>query len=244
MTILSSPQVIHFGILIPCFNHQDRLRILLKRIAENRWRWAPNVDELLVIDDGSEPPVADSFTTGEKISVIRMKTNGGKGAALKAGFRNLLKHRRLSCIVTLDADLQHPPEYIPRFLDRYLTKNADLVLGCRKFRNSEMPWERKLSNRLSSAVVSLVTGRKIIDSQCGYRLYSRRLLENIPLTENGFHLESEAVVRSCRKKYKIVQVAIPTIYGGEKSAIKHFMDTVNFIQVVLGFLKDRLIGNV
>ncbi len=244
LTLHNPPQAIHFGILIPCFNHRKTLGAVLRQIRAVQAKWAPNVAEILVVDDGSHPPIAPMTFPDEKISIVRLKKNMGKGAALKAGFKNLLERPGLNCIVTLDADLQHAPADIPCFLSAYQTKNADLVIGCRQFRESKMPWDRKLSNRLSSAIISLVTGKKIADSQCGFRLYSRRLLETIPLRENRFHLESEMVLHCCRNQYKIEFVSIPTIYNGEGSAIRRIADTFDFVRVVYRFLKDRLQKNV
>ena len=98
-----------------------------------------------------------------------------------------------------------------------------------------MPFLRVISNRTTSALLSMLTRQKIKDSQCGFRLIQRRVLEDIKLNENGFQLESEFIIEAVKKGYAISFVPIPTIYNQEESNINHLGDTFRFIRL---FIKE------
>ncbi len=232
-----------YGILIPVFNADQLLSKLLDGIALVQ---ASSDKKFLVhlVDDGSTPIIKKYVHTALHIIQSRHMENRGKGAALKSGVGKLLQNDKISAVITLDADLQHPPEYISTFIEAFEKAAADLVIGRRKRDPKIMPPHRMASNYLTSKIVSMVGGQKVDDSQCGYRLYSRRLLETVHPNENRFHLESEFVVRAAWKGYKIQSVDIPTVYNGAPSAIRHVDDTLNFIGLMGRLLKERIRGHV
>ena len=96
-----------------------------------------------------------------------------------------------------------------------------------------MPSHRILSNTLTSALVSLKTGMKIKDSQCGFRLIRKRVLENIQLESRGYEAETEFLIKAARLEFKIEFVPVHTVYGSEKSYMTHWATTMNFIKVLL-----------
>jgi hypothetical protein len=145
-------------------------------------------------------------------------------------------------VIILDADLQHPPQKIPDFISLYRDNSLKLVLGHRARKPGIMPFHRILSNTLTSLIISAITGKFIRDSQCGYRLIDRSLIDAFPVKENGFHFESEFLLKCAWRRVPIGFVSIPTIYGKEKSSIKNIRDTVNFVVLILRLLKERMLG--
>jgi hypothetical protein len=111
--------------------------------------------------------------------------------------------------------------------------NADLVVGLRDRFRSGMPAHRVASNTLTSALVSIKTGRKIKDSQCGFRMIRRLVLQNTSLESTGFEAETEFLIKAAKRGYKIEFVPIQTVYGNEKSYMKNWKTTMNFIKVLL-----------
>jgi len=130
----------------------------------------------------------------------------------------------------MDADGQHEPKYIPAFLDSYNEIAGDLIIGARRISPAVMPLMRVLSNRLTSALIGAKIGRRILDSQCGYRLINRKAYSQIQLDCDGFEIESEMLIKAGRLGMKILWVPISTIYSKEKSYIKGFRDTFRFIK--------------
>jgi glycosyltransferase involved in cell wall biosynthesis len=174
--------------------------------------------EVLVVDDGSRDATAEvARQFGARVHSFA--ANRGKGHALIAGFDLL---RDFDGVVTLDADGQHPPERFPDFV-KAAEAGADLVLGVRE-RTPDMPAMRRVANGLSSGWATFLAGQSVSDSQCGYRLYSRAVLDRTPITPGRYELETEIVVRAARLGFRLTQIEIPTVYGEEKSQINALRD--------------------
>ena len=232
------------GIVTPVFNAAAGLPELIDRLAAvarsiTRWRLI-----MVIVDDGSLPAFPSPGHPHLSIETLRHQKNLGKGAALKTGFAHCLSLSRCHAVVTLDGDLQHPPEVIPRFLSAFEEKRGELIVGRRSWRPGVMPLHRILSNSLTTAVIRLMIGRPAYDSQCGFRLYSRHALTTVHPEENGFHFESEFLIRCGWARLPIAAVPVPTIYNGAPSAIRHLPDTVSFISLILRMIRLRIAGNV
>jgi glycosyltransferase involved in cell wall biosynthesis len=191
---------------------------------------------VLVVDDGSTD---DTAARAEQSGayVLRQVPNQGKGAALRAGFCWAL-NAAYQAVLTLDADGQHDPAEIPKFVDAYLARGADLIIGARDF--IHMPPIRRLANTTGRWAFSWAIGQPIRDNQSGYRLISRRLLE-VVLTSNeaGFEFEIEMIVTCIRRSFILDWVPIRTIYAGEGSHIRPWRHTLNFLRVVWQIRRSR-----
>ncbi|MEJ2637571.1 MAG: glycosyltransferase family 2 protein [Calditrichia bacterium] len=243
-TVSQSQQQIDFkgriGIIIPAFNPRPEvLEELLRRITRI---CAPYDCRVLVVDDGSDQAIEFNNLSHNSVTVLRHPVNRGKGAALKSGFGYFLRQESADAVITIDADLQHPPEKIPEFLEAFAGNAGSIITGYRQRNPRVMPVHRIVSNGLTSLIISLLTGKLVRDSQCGYRLISLDVLQNLPLSEDGFHLESEILIRAGWLGFKIASVPIPTIYNNEKSSIKNVPDTLNFVSLIFQLVKERLSG--
>ena len=199
--------------LVPAYQAAAHLGEVLTRLQ----RAVPGFP-MLVVDDGSRDATADvARMFGARVHSFA--ANRGKGHALLAGFERL---RDYEAIVTLDADGQHAPECVPLFLAAF-EAGADLVLGAR-VRTSDMPAGRRFANALSSGWTTALAGQRISDSQSGFRLYARRLLDRTPITPGRYEVETEIAVRAARLGFRLAEVEIPTVYGEEKSQIRAFRD--------------------
>lgn len=214
--------------LIPAWNEATRIGPI---IAATRAHLS-----VLVVDDGShDGTVAEAERAGA--TVVRHPQNRGKGVALMTGFTWALEHR-YEAVLTLDADGQHDPADIPKFLAAYKSGASDLIIGRRDF--SQIPFPRSWANSSGSWLLSQILGIRILDNQSGYRLYSRRLLEEIELTASGFEMEVEAIIRALRKGMRIDWVDIRTIYGiGKVSHFHPIKDSIRFLQMVWWAWRQR-----
>jgi len=214
------------AVLIPAFNAEYSLAKLV-----NRLRNAIGDVQIIVVDDGSLDRTNEVANSIGAI-VLRHEKNQGKGAALQTGFDFLNKQIGIEFIVTIDADLQHQPEDVPKFLIIQQKTNADIVIGWRERIGTQMPLHRKLSNTITSALVGMRTGVKIKDSQCGFRLIRRTVIERVQLESTGYEAETEFIIKAACRGFKIEFVPVQTIYGTEKSYMRHWATTVNFIKVI------------
>lgn len=191
--------------------------------------------DILVVDDGSESDVREVC---ERFGVyyIKLEKNYGKGYALKEGFKwGMLRGYNL--FATVDGDRQHKAENFQKFLEAI--KSFDIVIGSRRGEISRMDLPRKLSNRITSSFISIMTGKRIEDSQCGYRLIKREVLEKVELKRNRYDLESELLVKGIWMGFKVGFVPI-SVVKSKKSYIKPLRDIFLAISLALEliFLKS------
>ncbi|MCB5249634.1 MAG: glycosyltransferase family 2 protein [Candidatus Cloacimonadales bacterium] len=212
-------------VILPVYNSAGYLWQLVNEICE----YIP-IMQIVAIDDGSTD---NSYETCKSIGIhcIRFKTNQGKGAALKAGFAYGLANK-YEFALTIDSDLQHSPKSIPRFFRKQNYVMADLIIGKRNFSLTKMPFMRVLSNTITSKVVSLLSGQKVYDSQCGYRLYRLERLRNIEITAERYQYETAVILELSKELGKIDYVTIDTIYNDEISYINSIRDIKNFVEVI------------
>jgi glycosyltransferase involved in cell wall biosynthesis len=183
---------------------------------------------VVVVDDGSTDDTAAQAEAAGAF-VIRQVPNAGKGAALRTGFRHALEHDA-PAVVTLDADGQHDPAELPRFIAAFEAGRPELVIGRRDF--AAMPPVRRLSNTLGGLVFSAAVGRRVADNQSGYRLIGRRLMPALlDSDESGFEFEVEMIARCIALGLPLAEVPIRTIYGGEPSHIRPWRHFTEFLRV-------------
>lgn len=207
--------------LIPAWNEVDFIAPIVSAIAERY--------PVLVVDDGSTdstPQVAAELGA----AVVSHKENMGKGIALQTGFKWALDND-YDVVITLDADGQHDPLEIPKFLEVYKQSGADLIIGRRDFR--QMPFPNNFANWIGSFLLSLALGCRILDNQSGYRLHTRQLLQSVDLQAKGFEREVEMIVMAVCKGFRLDWVDIRTIYGtGKKSYFHPWYDSMRFLKMV------------
>lgn len=206
--------------VIPFFNEVNSIKTVVTQTLNF-------VDHIVAINDGSTDGSEREISSIPAVSVINLAQNNGKGFALRQGFEYCLQNN-YQVTVTLDADLQHDPSQIPKLIE--MSSDYDIVVGNRLHDVSSMPFQRRLSNRITSSLLSYKTKNTIIDSQCGFRVYKTNILSNLKTKYSGFEAESEILVLAARNNCKIGFVNIPTIYGREKSKMRP-------IQAILGFIK-------
>ena len=213
---------LHVAALVPAYQAAAHLGEVLARLEA-----LPNRPHVLVVDDGSRDATAE-VARQFGAEVHSFAANRGKGHALLAGFERL---REFDAVVTLDADGQHPPECLPEFVAA-AESGADLVLGRRAI-TDDMPPARRFANRFSSAWCSAIAGQPISDSQCGYRLYRRQVLEKTPVRASRYEVETEMAVRAARLGFKVAHVDIPTVYGDETSHLSPTRDVPRIVAMMI-----------
>jgi len=205
--------------VIPFYNEKETINIVINESSKF-------VEFVFAVNDGSNDGFNNLYEES-KIKFINLNRNYGKGKALSIGFHEAVSEG-FNYVVTLDADLQHEPKYIPKLIEGL--QSFDIVIGNRSKNLKGMPIQRRLSNKLTSFFLTVKTGQNILDSQCGYRAFRAEVLKEVKTNYLGFEAESEILVKAATKGFKIGFVDIPTIYGVEKSKMRH-------VQAIVGFLK-------
>lgn len=166
----------HYGkkflILIPAFNEEERIGEV---ISGCRKYLSKGID-LLVINDGSTDGTL-SVCEREGVDVINTPFNQGIGNALQTGFRYAIENN-YNFLINLDADGQHDPDDLPKFINKLQENNVDIVIGSRflekyKYKGSVI---RVIGIRFFSKLVSLLIRERITDVTSGYRGMNRAAL--------------------------------------------------------------------
>jgi len=192
---------------IPAFNEEATIAMMV--IGSSR-----HVDEVLVCDDGS------SDMTGEiaerlGAEVVRHERNLGKGAAIRSLF-DFSKRLGADIVVTLDADGQHDPDEIPKLLEPILSGKADIVIGSRSLKGSEMPRYRSIGRRALDQATVAAGHVKVADTQSGFRAYSKEAVESLEVTEFGIGVDSEILMKA--EGLRLAEVPVGCKYRGVKGS--------------------------
>lgn len=219
-------------VIIPVHNEEKLLPAVLESILKL------DFFDILIVDDGSTD---NTFGLVSKfpVAALRNKANLGKGAALRQGFDYALNNG-YSDIITADGDGQHRPEDLLAVYKSSLDGGADIVIGNRMHNPIGMPKIRVLTNKLMSYVLSSIASTYIPDTQCGLKLIRSNVIKDLNISTDKFEVESEILLNTINKGYKIKSVDITSVYiEGRKSHIKPFRDTLRFLAYILRNLFNR-----
>lgn len=210
--------------LIPAHNEEKGI----KRVVAEAKKY---LETILVVDDGSEDKTFQEAKEAGAI-ILRYGKNEGKGRALKTGFDFVLKnYSEAEGVIILDGDGQHDPNEIMKFIEIFKKGNFDLVLGERVINKNKMPFLRRAGNFFVSSLVSVKIGQKIIDSQSGFRLFSRRFLDKLKLDSIGYGVETELLLSAAKNRFSITTIPISVNYIN-KNQINFLKDAKIIVSII------------
>jgi len=214
--------------VIPAYNEEARIASVVRGIAGS-------VAGVVVVDDGSSDGTArEAERAGAE--VIRRPSNGGKGAAIRAGLAAALAHG-CTHVLFIDGDGQHRPEEVPALIGA-AEDGAGLVVGERQFSRDQMPRSRYYANVIGSRALSWFIGTEVRDTQSGFRLVGADWLRSLPLTATGYEIETEMLIRLARRGASIVRIPVAAVYADAPSKLRPLRDTTRtcFLAVKYRFL--------
>jgi UDP-N-acetylglucosamine---dolichyl-phosphate N-acetylglucosaminyltransferase len=188
--------------IIPAYNEETTIAEVLKKTK-------PFVDSVIVVNDGSSDNTA-KIAKDNDVFVVEHIINRGLGAAIGTGFEAARK-LGADLAITLDADGQHDPEEISKFIEA-AQNGADVVIGSRMLSRSGMPWYRQVANLLGNLVTLVLFGAWVTDSQSGFRAFTSKALSQIKIKTNRMEVSSELIAEAKRHKLKLTEVPIKAIY--------------------------------
>ena len=219
-----------FCVIVPAYLEERRIAGVVRRIQQV-------AKSVVVIDDGSTDQTAREATAAGAI-VLRHERNQGKGAALQTGF-TYAQAQHFECLVTMDADGQHAPEDIPRFLETYARTGIPVLVGNRMDNPATMPIIRRWTNRFMSWYLSRAMRQFVPDTQCGFRLYRCDVLPTTAPASTGYAAESEILLQLAAGGVRMGSVPITVIYQDEISKIHPVRDTLRFFRMIRRFRRKQ-----
>ena len=200
--------------VIPVFNHAATAPAVIERARAV-------MRDVLVVDDGSDDADLAKRYESTDVEVIRHPRNLGKGAALLTAIRTLAP-RGYDYMITLDADAQHDPEDVPRFLPLLESGGRTVVAGVRDLSVPNVPRRSKIGRTLSDFVFFLETGKRISDSQSGFRAYPLPYISRIRCASARYEFETELLTRCMWAGLDLAEIPISTHYDPPEKRITHF----------------------
>jgi glycosyltransferase involved in cell wall biosynthesis len=177
------------------------------------------IPRVIVVDDGSDDDTSD-IARDAGAMVVRHARNAGKGAALHSGLRRAVV-LGADAAVTIDADGQHPPEEAVRLATLPFPRDT-LVLGVRDLQEAGAPLANQFSNGFSNMFISLFSGMRLSDTQCGLRRYPVRETLELTVRAAGYGFEAEVILRAARAGWDIRQIPVRVLYPPEDERVSHF----------------------
>ncbi len=214
-------------VIIPAFNAARTVG----DVVRGALKYIPHV---IVADDGSNDRTAD-FASQAGAEVVSIGSNKGKGNALKVLF-NKASDEGYSAVISMDADGQHDPEEIPRFLAAYQKCRDCIIVGTRMHEKEKIPKARYNSMHIARFYVSLVANQFVEDTQCGYRLYPLSIVQGVKLVTGKYVTETELLMKAGDMGKRIEFVKIKTIYGENGSHFRPVTDVTLITAYVVSYV--------
>src|SRR5579872_826648 len=167
-----------YSIVVPLYNEQESVAQLYVKITEVMDTVGEPFEMVFVDDaskDGTFRLLSEIASADRRVTVVKLRRNFGQTAALKAGF----DHSQGEIIISMDGDLQHDPDEIPRFLEK-IEEGYDLVSGWRVSRTDH--WlTRQLPSRIANRMMAKLSGVDLHDFGTTFKAYRREVLSEIHL---------------------------------------------------------------
>lgn len=195
------------SIFLPTYNEEENIERVIINTIDSARKYAEKW-ELIIVNDGSidkTGEIAESLSREDKrIRVISHEKNSGYGASLKTGFYN----SKYPWISFTDSDGQFDFKEIDKFIEKQKETGADLVIGYYKKRR--VSFMKILTSKVWEAFVFILFGLKVRDIDCGFKLISKKVIEEIPKleSERGAFISSELLIKAKKSGFKFAEVSV------------------------------------
>ncbi len=212
-------------IVIPTYNNGGTIR----GVVEQTLRQCRDV---IVVNDGSTDQTGTILRSMTGITLVDYPQNHGKGYALKRGFEKALE-MGFAYAITLDGDGQHYPEQIPQFLEANIDHPGALIIGNRNLAHVVRSKGSSFANHFSNFWFYVQTGRRLADTQTGYRLYPLKKIRGLGLLTSRYEAELELLVFASWHGTELVPIPIEVYYPPREERVSHFRPAVDFGRISL-----------
>ena len=209
-------------VVVPTYNNSTTI----VKVVDDIKQYTNNI---LIVNDGSTGE-AHSVIEGMPENKISYQPNRGKGYAIKQALKYALECG-YDYILTIDADGQHFASDIEKFITTLDTRSNSLVIGARNLRADNMPGKNTFANKFSNFWYKVETGKKLDDTQSGFRLYPVHEIAKMHLFSNRYEFEVEVIVRAAWKGVDVFNIPISVFYPSADERVSHFKPVKDFTRI-------------
>jgi glycosyltransferase involved in cell wall biosynthesis len=195
------------SVVMPVYNERDTIEGMIARVLA-----VPNLRvELIVVDDGSKDGTSEILRDlqGKYPFKLFQKPNGGKGSALRLGFKEVTG----DLVVIQDADTEYSPEELPDLIELIVQGRADVVYGSRFLgRHRVFLFTHYLGNLFLTFLTNVLYNTMLTDMETCYKAMRVEVLRSFTLDSNGFGIEPELTAKIFKRGYRVYEV--PITYDG------------------------------
>lgn len=213
------------AVVIPTYNNDRTLGWVIAGVR----RYCADI---FVVNDGSTDRTAEVLASTEGIRTIAYARNRGKGYALRRGLR-AAREAGFRYALTIDSDGQHYPDDIARFIERIERRPDTLLIGARNLTADNMPARNTFANRFSNFWYLVETGRRLEDTQSGFRLYPLRRLGRLRSLCSRYEFEVEVIVRAAWRGVEVENIPVKVYYAPDGERVSHFRPLRDFTRISL-----------
>lgn len=217
------------GAAIPAFNEEKYIGTIVLKTMQH-------VDETIVVDDGSTDRTAEIASLAGA-TVIQHGRNKGYGASIQSLLAEARK-KKYDILVLIDADSQHDPDEIPSLVQP-ISEGFDLVIGSRKEQSENIPRYRRAGQKVIGYFSRILSGEKLSDSESGFRVFSRKAIEQLDLKENGMAISAETIARAAEKGLKMTERPISIRYTKDGSTLHPVVHGFGVLSRILAMISER-----
>ncbi len=210
-------------VVIPTYNNAGTIATVVNKSLEE-------CHDVIVVNDGSTDETNSILKGIKGITLVDYPQNKGKGHALKKGFEKALE-MGFAYAITLDGDGQHYPEHIPHFLEANIEHPGALIVGSRNLSNVERSKGSSFANKFSNFWFYVQTGKKLEDTQTGYRLYPIKKIHGLSLLTSRYEAELELLVFASWHGTELVSIPIEVYYPPREERVSHFRPGTDFARI-------------
>lgn len=210
-------------VMLPTYNNAGTLMQVIADVRQY-------CNDIMVVNDGSTDDTHRLLQACEGITVLEYPDgkNRGKGHALKCGLRKAAA-MGFRYAITLDSDGQHFANDIPAFAQAIQENPDALIIGARNLKADNMPEKNTFANKFSNFWFLVETGRKLSDTQSGYRLYPLSAISKMRFFTPRYEFEVEVIVRCAWRGVKVMNIPIKVIYPPDR--VSHFRPLHDFTRI-------------
>lgn len=209
--------------VIPVYNNGKTLQAVVKGCKHQ-------LENIVVVDDGSIDLDVRLTVVNENVIVIKHQSNKGKGSALMTGFKYVQEQGGIYAI-TIDADGQHYPQDIGKFIAAVEGQDDIIVIGSRDFSAENIPGKSKFGRSFANFWFKLETGLSVDDCQSGYRAYPIDHILKLNLKGKHYDFETEVITKAAWAGLRIKAVDVGVHYAKKGERISHFKGFLDNLRI-------------